>query len=256
LPDQEGWRGLKVDPADNCFHKRSSLKSTCRTGRRGGSQVIHHDFGRAQNLRPAPVTTLKHIKNRVVCLGRIMPLGNGFMLMRIKRLADNLIAYNPVPAEQQTQLLQGHFHPLAKLLGTGGCTGGQRPFEIVNHGQQLGNEGFLLGRSPALTFPPAAPPEILKVRRQSQMHILLLGEFLFERVRLGGGGQRWWSLIIHNVNWGQWGRHVSPLPGHSSILLAGFTRSLPHLIMLRAGHAFLGEIGIVTAPLLILILAG
>jgi hypothetical protein len=77
--------------------------------------VINHDFGWAEDLLPPPITALEHFKDGVVGLGRIVPLRNRFMPLRIERLADALISLNAMLAEQQPQLLQRHLHTLLKL---------------------------------------------------------------------------------------------------------------------------------------------
>jgi len=76
---------------------------------------INHNFGRAKDLVAPPVTTLEHLKDGLVGLGRIVPLRNRFMPLRIERLADALISLNAMLAEQQPQLLQRHLHTLLKL---------------------------------------------------------------------------------------------------------------------------------------------
>ena len=48
---------------------------------------VHHDFGRANNLRPAPVAAREHFKNSVVRLGGVVPLGQRFVPARVKGMA-------------------------------------------------------------------------------------------------------------------------------------------------------------------------
>ena len=81
---------------------------------------INHNFGRAKDFVAPPVTTLEHLKDRLVGLGRIVPLRNRFMPVRVERLADNLLGLDAMLAKQQAQLLQSHFHTLMKLWRSGG----------------------------------------------------------------------------------------------------------------------------------------
>jgi hypothetical protein len=81
---------------------------------------INHNFGRAKDFVAPPVTTLEHLKDRLVGLGRIVPLRNRLMPVRIERLAHNLLGLNAMLAKQQAQLLQRHFHALMKLWRSGG----------------------------------------------------------------------------------------------------------------------------------------
>ena len=119
-------------------------------------------------------------------VGRVVALGNRFMPVRVERLANALLGLDAVLAEQQAQLLQRHLHTLMKLLGAGGCAGGQSTFEVVDGGQQFMDKRFLLRGRTGLALLAAAPLEILEVGGQAQVHILLFGELLADRVRLSG----------------------------------------------------------------------
>jgi hypothetical protein len=152
----------------------------------GMRQVINHHFGRAKDLLPPPISALQNLKDGVVGVGGIVTLGNRFMPVRIERLANTLLGLDTMLAEQQAQLLQRHFHPLMKLWGAGGCTGGQSTFEVVDCGQQFMDKRFLLRGRTGVAFLAAAPLEILEIGGQAQVHILLFGELLADRVRLSG----------------------------------------------------------------------
>ena len=76
---------------------------------------INHNFGRAKDLVAPPVTTLEHLQDGVVGLGRIVALRNRFMPMRVERLADNLLGLDAMLAKQQAQLMERHLHALMKL---------------------------------------------------------------------------------------------------------------------------------------------
>ena len=74
------------------------------------------------------------------------------------------------------------------LWGAGSSAGGQRPFEIVDDGQQFLNERGLLRGGSDFTVLASAPFEILEVSRQTQVQILLMDEFGAQRVQLGACG--------------------------------------------------------------------
>jgi hypothetical protein len=142
----------------------------------GMRQVINHHFGRAKDLLTPPVTALENLEDGVVGVGGIVALGNRFMPVRVERLANALLGLDTMLAEQQAQLLQRHFHPLMKLWGAGGCTGGQSTFEVVDCGQQFMDKRFLLRGRTGLALLAAAPLEILEIRGQAQLQICLFGE--------------------------------------------------------------------------------
>jgi hypothetical protein len=119
-------------------------------------------------------------------VGGIVALGNRFMPVRVERLANALLGLDSVLAEQQAQLLQRHIHTLMKLWGSGGCAGGQSTFEVIDCGQQFMDKRFLLRCRTDLALLAAASLEILEVGGQAQVHILLFGELLADRVRLSG----------------------------------------------------------------------
>ena len=144
----------------------------------GRRQVIHHHFGRANDLRASPIATLNHFEDGMVGLSRIMALRKRFMPVRVERLADDLLTLDAVLAEQLLQLFQRHLHTLMKLRGVPRGASGQSPFEVVNDRQQLNDERFLLRRRAGFAFLPAAPLEIFKVGGQTQMQIFLFGEIL------------------------------------------------------------------------------
>ena len=145
-------------------------------------QIINHHFSRTKHLLPPPIPALQDLKDGLVRLGRVVPLGDRVMPMRVERLADALLALDAVLAEQQAQLLQRHLHALMKLGGTGRGAGGQGPFEIVDGGQQLMDERFLLSGRAGVALQAAAPLEILEIGRQAQLQIGFFGELLAERV--------------------------------------------------------------------------
>ena len=57
----------------------------------GRRQVIHHYLGRSDDFRTPPVTALHYLNDGVIGLGRIVPLGNRLMLVRIERLTPSLL---------------------------------------------------------------------------------------------------------------------------------------------------------------------
>ena len=153
-------------------------------------QVVDHDFGRAKDLLTSAITALVHLQDGMVGLGRVIALRNRFMPVWVKRLANNLLGLNAMLVKQQAQLLQSHLHTLMKLRRSGGGTGSQCPFKIVERGQQLVDKGFLLCGGTGLDFLAASPLEILKIGGQAQVQILLFTKFLAEKVGLGGSCQR------------------------------------------------------------------
>ena len=50
-------------------------------------QVINRHFGRAKDFRGSQITALEHLKDGMVRLGRVVPLRNRFMPVRVKRLS-------------------------------------------------------------------------------------------------------------------------------------------------------------------------
>ena len=144
----------------------------------GKRQVIHHHFGRANDLRTSPITTLNHFKDRVIGLSRVMALRKRFLPVRVERPAGNLLTFDAVLSKQLLQLFQRHLHALMKLRGVPRSASGQSPFEIVNDWQQFNDERFLLRHRAGFDFLPAALLEILKVGGQSQMQIFLFGNIL------------------------------------------------------------------------------
>jgi len=152
----------------------------------GMGKVIHHNFGRSKHLRRPQIAALNHFQDRVIGLGRIETLREGFMPVRVERLADDFLTFDAVLAKQLLQLLQCHFHALMKLGGLPRGAGGQSPFKVVNNRQQLDDERFLLRDRAGLAFQPAAPLEILKVGGQAQMQFFLPGKILEEGFRFRG----------------------------------------------------------------------
>jgi hypothetical protein len=146
----------------------------------GMGQVVNHHFGRSEDLVAPPVTTLENLDNGVGGVGGIVALGNCFMPVRVERLANALLGLDTVLAEKQAQLLQRHFHPLMKLWGAGGCTGGQSAFEVVDCGQQFMDKRFLLRGRTGLALLAAAPLEVFEIRGQAQLQLCLFGEFVAE----------------------------------------------------------------------------
>jgi len=61
--------------------------------------IIHHDPGRAEHLGPAPVAALEHFQDGAGGQGGVVSLGKRVMVMRIKRLADNLVTLDAMLAE-------------------------------------------------------------------------------------------------------------------------------------------------------------
>ena len=104
------------------------------------------------------------------------------MLVRVERLADDVLTLDAVLTEHLLQLFQRHLHSLMKLRRVSRCASGQRAFEIVYDWQQLDDERFLLCHRARLAFLPAAFFEIIKVCRQAQMQIFLLGKIFEERL--------------------------------------------------------------------------
>ena len=141
----------------------------------GMPQVINHYFGRSKDLVTPPVTALEHLEDSVVGLGWVVALGNRLMPMRVERFANDLLGLDAVLLKQQPQLLQRHLHTLMKLLRAGRCAGGQCPFEVVDCGEKLMDERFLLRRRTDIAFLAAPPLEILEIGGQLQVYIFLLG---------------------------------------------------------------------------------
>jgi hypothetical protein len=113
----------------------------------------------------------------MVGFSRIMALRKRFLPVRVEGLADDLLTFDAVLAEQLLQLLQGHLDALMKLCGVPRCAGGQSPFKIVNDRQQFDDERSLLCYRSGFDFEPTAFLEILEVSGQAQMQILLFGKF-------------------------------------------------------------------------------
>jgi len=154
----------------------------------GRGQVVDDDFGRANHLRPALITTLNDAQNCMVGLGRIMALRKRFLPMRVERFADDRLAFHAMLVEQLLQLLERHLHSLTELGRILRGAGGQGAFKVINDRQEIHDERFLLRDGPNLGFLAAAPLEILEVGAEAQMQVLLFGQILEERFRLGDNG--------------------------------------------------------------------
>jgi hypothetical protein len=114
-------------------------------------------------------------------------LGNRFMPVRVEWSANALLGLDTMLLEQKAQLPKRHFHTLMELRGAWGYTGGQSAFEVVDCRQQFMDERFLLRGRTGVAFLAAAPLEILEIGGQAQVHILLFGELLADRVRFSSG---------------------------------------------------------------------
>ena len=80
-----------------------------------------------------------------------------------------------------------------QLRGRCGSFASQRTFKIIENGQQVLDEGLLFRRGLLLGVAPGALAEIVEVRGQTQIVILLRGQ---RRLEQGGISRRrfrdWW----------------------------------------------------------------
>jgi len=133
---------MRTPPCKNSSGRKGYQPSNSMAKRAGpaGGQVVHHDFGRTKDLAAAPVAALEHFKDGLIRFSGVTALRKRLMLVRVKRPAQNLIAFNTMQTQQLLQLLQGQLHSLMKLGGVTHGTGGQGPFEIVDDRQQFANK--------------------------------------------------------------------------------------------------------------------
>ena len=147
-------------------------------------QNIYNDLGRTEDLIAEAVAAMRNFKNDLIGLVRIMPRTNRLVTVRIERQADVLDGLNTVAAEQLSQLLQRYSHTLMKGCRSRRVLGSQSELEIVEHRQQVADEGFFFRRSGQSGVPPGAFLEIFEVGGEPQIMILLFSQLLTENDRI------------------------------------------------------------------------
>ena len=122
-----------------------------------------------------------------------MPHRDRLVSVRVERLAQCLDGFDAVALKQPAQLLQRHLHALMQLRRRSSTLTSHGAFEDVENGQQILDEGFLFRRRLLLRIAPGALAEIIEVRGQTQIVILLRGQ---RRLEQGGISRRrfrdWW----------------------------------------------------------------
>ena len=144
------------------------------------AQIIHNDLGRTKNFVAATVATLSNFEDDLIGLAAVMPHGNGLMPVGIEGPPNVLDNRDAVVLEQLAHLLQRHCHTLTQLLEGTGLPGRQSTFEIVENGQQVGNESFFLRSGLLLGIAPGALFEVVKVSGEAEIIVLLNCQFLLE----------------------------------------------------------------------------
>jgi len=158
-------------------------------------QIIYNDLGRSKDFVAAAVATLGDFEHDMIGLAWVMPHGNSLVPVGIEGPPNVLDGLDTVTLEQQAQLLQRHFHTLMQWLGGNGLLGSQGAFEIVENGQQVADEGFFFSRGLSLGISPGALFEVVEVRGEAQVIVLLCGQILKEydwigRRRISDGSGR------------------------------------------------------------------
>ena len=144
------------------------------------AQIVHNDLGWTKDLIAATITTLSHFENDLIGLAWVVPHGNGLVPVRIEGPTHVLDGLDAVAVEQLAHLLQRHRHTLMRWLGGNRLLGSQGAFEIVENKQQVADECFLFRCGLLAGIAPAPLLEILKVGGETQVIVLLRGQFLLE----------------------------------------------------------------------------
>jgi hypothetical protein len=87
--------------------------------RSGVTQIVDDDFSRAKNFVAAAVTILERFQDGMVGLRRIVARGHRLLAIRVERLAEALLWFDPMAPEKLPELIEGHLHAVAKLFRRG-----------------------------------------------------------------------------------------------------------------------------------------
>jgi len=173
------------------------LNLTGMVGSGGLAQIIHNHLGWTKYFGAVAVTPLDDFADNLIRLAGVVPHGHSFVPVGIKWPTDVLDNHDPVVLEQLAQLLECLCHSLLQLRGGTGLSGRQGAFEIVENGQQVGDEGVFLRRRLVLGIAPGAFSEVVEVSGKAQVIVLLGRELLLE--------DGWVSRRRHSCRGGKFG---------------------------------------------------
>jgi flagellar basal body rod protein FlgF len=135
--------------------------------------MVYNHLGRTENLIAATVSSLRDVENDLIGLMRVMPHANRLVPVRIERLTNILGGFDTVAVEQLNQLLQGDGYTLMQGRRSRRAISRHGALQIVEHGQQVANEGFFFCRCGLSGVAPGALFKIIKVSGETQILVFL-----------------------------------------------------------------------------------
>ncbi len=144
------------------------------------AQIIHNDLGWTKDRIAAAVATLSNFEDGLIGLAWVTPHENSLVPAGIEGPTHVLDGLDTVAVEQLAHLLQRHRRTLMRWLGGNGLLGSQGAFEIVENRQQVADECFLFRCGLLAGIAPGPLLEIVKVGGETQVIVLLRGQFLLE----------------------------------------------------------------------------